>query len=43
LRAEYRACQPLINRLLEKNPADRYATAADFLEALEALEATGVT
>jgi tRNA A-37 threonylcarbamoyl transferase component Bud32/FixJ family two-component response regulator len=43
LDAEHRACQPLINRLLEKNPADRYASAADFLEALEGLETASVT
>ncbi len=38
LKPEYAACQPLIDRLLEKNPADRFASAAEFLEALQTLE-----
>ena len=33
------ACQPLIDRLLAKNPSDRYADAGQFLDALGAVRA----
>jgi predicted Ser/Thr protein kinase len=35
--------QPLIDRLLAKDPKDRYASAADFLDALDALRAELMT
>jgi serine/threonine protein kinase len=35
--------QPIIDRLLAKNPKDRYASAADFLDALDALRAELMT
>jgi serine/threonine-protein kinase PpkA len=35
--------QPLIDRLLAKDPKDRYASAADFLDALDALRAQLMT
>jgi len=31
------AYQPIIDRLLAKDPKDRYASAAEFLDALDAL------
>jgi serine/threonine-protein kinase PpkA len=31
------AYQPILDRLLAKNPMDRYASAAEFLDALDAL------
>jgi DNA-binding NarL/FixJ family response regulator len=37
------AYQPIIDRLLAKNPQDRYASAADFLDALDALRAELIT
>jgi serine/threonine-protein kinase PpkA len=37
LAAPVRRYQPLINRLLEKRAADRYASAAEFLQALRAV------
>jgi predicted Ser/Thr protein kinase len=35
--------QPIIDRLLAKDPKDRYASAADFLDALDALRAELMT
>jgi predicted Ser/Thr protein kinase len=35
--------QPLIDKLLAKNPNDRYASAAEFLDALDALRAELIT
>jgi tRNA A-37 threonylcarbamoyl transferase component Bud32 len=35
--------QPIIDRLLAKSPKDRYASAADFLDALDALRAELMT
>jgi tRNA A-37 threonylcarbamoyl transferase component Bud32 len=37
------AYQPIIDRLLAKNPGDRYASAAEFLDALDALRAELIT
>jgi predicted Ser/Thr protein kinase len=37
------AYQPIIDRLLAKNPQDRYASAAEFLDALDALRAELIT
>jgi len=37
------AYQPIIDRLLAKEPQDRYASAADFLDALDALRAELMT
>jgi predicted Ser/Thr protein kinase len=37
------AYQPIIDRLLAKDPKDRYASAADFLDALDALRAELMT
>ena len=36
---QFAAYQPIIDRLLAKNPKDRYASAAEFLDALDALRA----
>jgi serine/threonine-protein kinase PpkA len=35
--------QPIIDRLLAKDPKDRYGCAADFLDALDALRAELMT
>ncbi len=37
------AYQPIVDRLLAKDPKDRYASAADFLDALDALRAELIT
>ncbi|MDP9089881.1 MAG: protein kinase [Pseudomonadota bacterium] len=37
------AYQPVIDRLLAKNPKDRYGSAAEFLDALDALRAELIT
>ncbi len=37
------AYQPILDRLLAKNPMDRYASAAEFLDALDALRAELMT
>jgi serine/threonine-protein kinase PpkA len=36
---QFSAYQPIIDRLLAKDPKDRYASAADFLDALDTLRA----
>ena len=36
---QFSAYQPIIDRLLAKDPKDRYASAAEFLDALDALRA----
>jgi serine/threonine-protein kinase PpkA len=36
---QLRAYQPIVDRLLAKKPNDRYASAADFLDALDSLRA----
>jgi hypothetical protein len=33
------ACQPIIDRLLAKNPLERYADAGQFLDALRTVRA----